>query len=411
MGVVEGGDMISNNGIVHKIHDVLMPPDLILKSVGVDIFFDQYPEDISWELFNTCNGGKVVVAEGRGYGPENANKGVNVFNKWIKDGTFKFVIKDQFGDGLCCTYGAGSYKVYYGVDMIESSDFEMVGEESVDFGTEKSCPEPEETPESVAKYDSRVMSPQCGFPDPIYGDFGEVILGPLTEALTHCTTVGSAQSGPLSLELLQAKTRSGEPNGPNTAHGICQDGDSGVYKTDESIESVSVIASEDSGVLKHGGTAKVQAQVYSFLDGAEDRIDFFFYNKADTTKESGGEWVHISTASPVKGGLITVESEEFVLPTVELLTVRTVIRWSGEDADPTSCPRSTGSGEFSDVDDLVVNLADVNGCVDHPTWFDGNGNKCDWYESNDTPGCPTYGDSGKGWPLGTANENCCYCKL
>ena len=39
--VVQGGNMISTNGIVHKIYDVLMPPDLILKAIGVDIFFDQ----------------------------------------------------------------------------------------------------------------------------------------------------------------------------------------------------------------------------------------------------------------------------------------------------------------------------------------------------------------------------------
>merc|ERR1712003_155062 len=337
---------------------------------------------------------------------------INVFNKWIDGGNYRFVIKDSFGDGLCCNYGEGFYTIYNSEERLTKSSFEQSGEESFDFGTEENCPEREETPETVAKYNPLLKSPQCGFPNAVIGDFGEVIRGPLTEALTHCSTIGSAPSGPLSLELLQAKTRSGEPNGPNTAHGICQDGDSGVYKTDESIESVTVIASEESGVLKYGGTAKVQAEVYSYLDGAEDRIDFFFYNKADTTKESGGEWVHISTASPESGGLITVESEEFVLPTVELLTVRTVIRWSGEDADPASCPRSTGSGEFSDVDDLVVNLADVNGCVDHPTWFDGSGEKCDWYESNDSPGCPTYGETGSGsWPLGTPNENCCYCKL
>merc|ERR1711897_25922 len=254
------------------------------------------------------------------------------------------------------------------------SSFEQSGEESFDFGTEENCPEPEETPESVAKYNPLLKSPQCGFPNAVIGDFGEVIRGPLTEALTHCSTVGSAPSGPLSLELLQAKTRSGEPNGPNTAHGLCGDGDSGVYKTDESIESVSVIASLESGVLKQGGMAKVTAEVYSYLDGAEDRIDFYYYTSADTTKESGGKWEHISTVEPEKGGLIEVHSDEFELPVLELVTIRTVIRWSGEDDEATSCPTDTGSG-----------------------------NKCNWYKLNDAPGCPEYGNVGAdGWPLGTA---------
>jgi len=41
-------------------------------------------------------------------------------------------------------------------------------------------------------------------------------------------------------------------------------------------------------------------------------------------------------------------------------------------------------------------------------WKDINGSGCDWYEVNDSPGCPRFGDiSGIG---GTAKDNCCFCR-
>ena len=43
-----------------------------------------------------------------------------------------------------------------------------------------------------------------------------------------------------------------------------------------------------------------------------------------------------------------------------------------------------------------------------PNWQDSYGDGCEWYESEDKPGCPNYGDSYEG-DMGVANDNCCYC--
>ena len=43
-----------------------------------------------------------------------------------------------------------------------------------------------------------------------------------------------------------------------------------------------------------------------------------------------------------------------------------------------------------------------------PNWKDSYGDGCEWYESEDKPGCPNYGDSYEG-DMGVANDNCCYC--
>jgi hypothetical protein len=43
-----------------------------------------------------------------------------------------------------------------------------------------------------------------------------------------------------------------------------------------------------------------------------------------------------------------------------------------------------------------------------PNWTDIDDYTCDWYEANDAPGCPSYGNKWKG-SQGVANDNCCYC--
>lgn len=47
-------------------------------------------------------------------------------------------------------------------------------------------------------------------------------------------------------------------------------------------------------------------------------------------------------------------------------------------------------------------------CTDYPNWTDSYEDGCDWYEANDDPGCPLYGENFPG-SQGVANEACCYC--
>ena len=47
-------------------------------------------------------------------------------------------------------------------------------------------------------------------------------------------------------------------------------------------------------------------------------------------------------------------------------------------------------------------------CLDTPDWVDEWDDGCDWYETHDDPGCPTYGNFGGN--LGSMNDNCCHCK-
>jgi len=308
--------------------------------VEIGILFDGFPEDLSWELMNTCNGGQEVIAEGRGYGQDVANKETLVFSDSIDDGEFTFVIKDMFGDGLCCSHGDGEYSIFYKGKKIITSDFKQKKKESQPFGAPENCPPAPPPSENRAQYSPSLGAPKC------------------MTYLHKCTTLSTGPFAPLGSGLLNGKTRFGEPHGPNTLD-TCTDGDDGVYETDESVEAISV-ESEETGYITAGGKARIVAKVYSYLDGAEDRIDFYCSDEVD----GGPSWKYISTASPSNGGLIDVASDWFTVPDSETQAVRVVIRWAGENPNPTTdgnpppCPNEfNNAGKFSDVDDLVFMVA------------------------------------------------------
>ena len=50
------------------------------------------------------------------------------------------------------------------------------------------------------------------------------------------------------------------------------------------------------------------------------------------------------------------------------------------------------------------------GCSDTPEWVDSYGDGCEWYETNDSPGCPGYGSDYDG-DMGLPKDNCCHCQV
>merc|ERR1712032_45991 len=136
----------------------------------------------------------VMIGEGRGYGPTYANEAVIVLNEVVPDGEFLFVIKDSFGDGLCCTHGDGLYSIVYDGEEIAVSSFEMSGEEIQNFGSSENCPaRPDD--DTRASYNADLGVPAC-------------------ETVAElCTTVGTG--------LLNAKTVSGEPKGRTHLATMC----------------------------------------------------------------------------------------------------------------------------------------------------------------------------------------------
>ena len=87
--------------------------------IVISITTDNYPGETSWEL---------VDQTGSGYMNANALTQSNTTYTWSicvpTSNCYSFTIFDSFGDGICCTWGSGSYNVTYaGVTVASGGPF------------------------------------------------------------------------------------------------------------------------------------------------------------------------------------------------------------------------------------------------------------------------------------------------
>ncbi|WP_046745733.1 S8 family serine peptidase [Kordia zhangzhouensis] len=75
-------------------------------NVSLSITFDNYPEETAWQITNS---GGQVVASGGTYGSQADGSTLNIAVGCLDDGCYDFTITDTYGDGICCTYGNGSF--------------------------------------------------------------------------------------------------------------------------------------------------------------------------------------------------------------------------------------------------------------------------------------------------------------
>jgi len=85
-------------------------------TVVLDLVFDQYSEETSWQLYDSSN---ALVAEGgQGGAYASLSNGSTSIEWCLEDGTYTFVIFDAYGDGFCCDYGNGSYTITYNGNIL-----------------------------------------------------------------------------------------------------------------------------------------------------------------------------------------------------------------------------------------------------------------------------------------------------
>lgn len=70
------------------------------------IVLDNYPEETSWEITDDAS---AVVASSGGTYASYADGATVIENLCLADGCYTFTIFDVYGDGICCSYGNGSY--------------------------------------------------------------------------------------------------------------------------------------------------------------------------------------------------------------------------------------------------------------------------------------------------------------
>jgi len=125
----------------------LSTPDCALcgkTKVDVEIKIDNYGGETNYDIKDASGN---TVMEGSGW-PANS---VNSFWKCFSSGSYKFTITDDYGDGICCSYGNGGYSV-------KVNDVEVASGGA--FGSKE-----EKTFDVVANTDSPVAPPTT--PPPI----------------------------------------------------------------------------------------------------------------------------------------------------------------------------------------------------------------------------------------------------
>jgi len=99
---------------------------------------DEYGEETSWDVTGS-NGN--TVAQGTGYGANSKSE----INECLPSGMdYTFTIRDTYGDGICCDFGAGNYEIYVDGSLVYSSNGQFGDEEVVSLsgGNNNSPPTP-----------------------------------------------------------------------------------------------------------------------------------------------------------------------------------------------------------------------------------------------------------------------------
>lgn len=94
------------------------------KIIELDLTQDFYPRETSWYIKNECSG--EIVKTGNAFGCKVCLDG--------KD-SYSFTIEDSEGDGICCRYGQGSYKLTYDNEVLKEGGEFRFSETTVFGGT------------------------------------------------------------------------------------------------------------------------------------------------------------------------------------------------------------------------------------------------------------------------------------
>merc|ERR1712019_114013 len=129
---------------------------------------DSYPAETSWTLTNTCNNQEQASRAAGDYSAPGTSYNEE---ECVPTASYTFEISDTYGDGLCCSYGSGSYKVTYN-GVVEKEGGQFGSSESTTFG---SCDSPapvspspiSSTPAPTVNEPAPVASPTSPIASPI----------------------------------------------------------------------------------------------------------------------------------------------------------------------------------------------------------------------------------------------------
>merc|ERR1712071_570719 len=116
---------------------------------------DNYVPESAWTLKNS--NGNTVLSKPASYYSQSHKEYVDDY--CVADGTYTYTITDTYGDGICCNYGTGYYKIFgNGVELAQGGEFTQTDSRTVTFtssGTDN-CKSGESHFQMVLKTDNYV---------------------------------------------------------------------------------------------------------------------------------------------------------------------------------------------------------------------------------------------------------------
>ena len=97
--------------------------------VRLSLTFDNYPEETSWQIRDASD---AVVASGGSY-DDQADESTMEILSCLPDGCYTFEIFDVWSDGICCSWGDGSYTLIDNSNTILASGASFGSSESTAF--------------------------------------------------------------------------------------------------------------------------------------------------------------------------------------------------------------------------------------------------------------------------------------
>ena len=95
--------------------------------VTVDLVYDNYPTETTWNITDAAGN---ILASGAGASGDTEATATACL---VDNACYTFTIEDQYADGMCCTYGSGSYSVSDSDGNVLASGGSFGASESTDF--------------------------------------------------------------------------------------------------------------------------------------------------------------------------------------------------------------------------------------------------------------------------------------
>lgn len=343
-------------------------------TVTLILALDNYPEETSWSLTNSSGS---TIASGGTYGSQPDGSTITeTFN--LPAGDYTFTINDSYGDGICCSYGNGSYTLTdngSGSTLASGGDFGS--SESVEICVESGAGTDTEAPTAPGSISvSSVTSSSAALSwsassDNVGVDEYDIYLGSSVIGSTSGTSyslTGLSASTSYTVSVIAKDAAGNESSASTTSFTTSSGGGSVTYCTssgnDASYEWIDLVqlGSIANSTGANGGYGDFTSQSTNIAPGSSSTIYISAGFSGSSYTEYWGIWIDfnldgdfsdsgeqlVSGSSSSSGTL----SATLNIPSSASLgqtRMRVSMRYN---AAPSSC----GSFNYGEVEDYTVNI-------------------------------------------------------